>query len=267
MVTHSRFPALNAVLELQDLVHARERDLAQQLQSSPRFNRLYGLGRPPPIIGLLGAPAAPEPKNLALAVDPLSPEIRSHTVFRWLQSSPAFVRARRAFARRKLADDADGTEAIVEIRFLRDVLAWFSLTVSASTSGWKPKGPSAKQKRDATKHARALLTDLKHVSLNHYSDNDTLKRLLITLCEQLANAKRSYSGARALERQVLEQLSFSLLATHGLTSPLAVEIIESLAEVFGFNAAHRSVQRYVANAKAEHVQLTTRYLSEFATRN
>jgi hypothetical protein len=260
------FPEVSEILELQKLVWAREQELRTLL--TPR-NALLFPG------GLLGASsdANARPRNLGAAVvNAFSAPIRSHSVFKWLQHSTGYAEAAKALAQRTMGDDS--REALAEIIFLDCALTWFALTVSGAKSGWRPKGASNSQKESAIKHAQSLAAALENLSFEDFEDTATLKRMLMTLCSELQNkSKRNYSGPKARERLILIGLAYSLLRVPGLSetarrrartddAPI-VEIVKHLATVYGLDVGHRTVQRYVAEARKRQRESLARALEKY----
>ncbi len=74
------------------------------------------------------------------------------------------------------------------------------------------------------------------LSLTRYRDEITVTK-----------GTRQYSGPAARQRDMLGQLADCLLAM-GLEKRHVVNVVETIAPLFGFSVGHRSVQRYVGRA-------------------
>lgn len=173
---------------------------------------------------------------------------RAHPVYKALQADPNFRAAWSAFESSKKRSASAGLKSpTAPFVFLREYVKYaghyYSFGKPRLHSKGYSYGPSAKRRRQATKHATELVSLIDQgVRLSDYSKTPTLRSLLKDLLSELAaTSRKSYGGARENERWVLNSLAHSLYVYCGLKSPA---VVTHFARMVGASCEEKTAQRY-----------------------
>jgi hypothetical protein len=209
------------------------------------------LGDAPPSRSAAGKEKAerPAPRH---PTDPLTPALKGHAVYRWLEQSPDFATALTAFHKHRAVPVDPHRDSLDQLDFLEEVVSWMGFCLHTAETGWRPQSVSVTRKRAAAAHANGLLRHLEHgVCLKDRSSTDLLVQLLTRLGAELSAPREGEYAGHSLERFVLTTLAKALLSRHGLKRSAVVEIVRACARLYGFNINARSVQRYARVAEGD----------------
>lgn len=175
---------------------------------------------------------------------------RAHPVYKELQANPNFRAAWSAFENSvKRSTSVKLTSPNAPLLFLREFVTYaghyYRFGKPPPKLPWRRDvhGPSAKRRRQATKHATELVSLLDQgIRLDDYAKNRSLHTLLKELISELAaTTRKPYGGRRQHERWILTSLAGSLYMYCGLKSPA---VLTHFARMVGASCEEKTAQRY-----------------------
>ncbi len=183
--------------------------------------------------------------------DLLTPDIRTHRGFQWLDKDPDISCARELVLQHFI--EMGWPTWLTNIKVCQ---FYYSVASSAALafwdSGWKPKTFSLKEKR----HAVAVATELKDLLDQGIlrSNVDVSQQLEGTLDYFIAvlsqPSVREYSGKTARQEYILIRLARTFVCFHYDEKERIVELVDHISAALGFSPNHRTIQRYVSKARS-----------------
>lgn len=185
------------------------------------------------------------------SVEPITPSIRDHPGFQWLENQEDIQRALRSFLCQLRTKELP--EWLLNIREVQFYHAAALCGGMARNPDFKPTIFSKDDKRQAVKNANNLKTQLDSgIWRSRYSEGTMLTDLLTRFIEDLESpGPREYSGPADRERYALETTCACFLIFELGSRASVARIVAEIGAAYGIALSQRTYERYAAKAHSQ----------------